>query len=139
MEIKKYLHDKGFTEETIQQVCETFKEKHYLDDHLFARQWIQERIQLKPRGRHLLRYELQRKGVDTQIIDEVIDEISFIDEVEMAKKIALKKYSRPVFSSEMDMKNKVGPFLRRKGFTYEVIYSVLEQLKDSLIQIEDAE
>lgn len=137
MELIKHLHDKGFTDETIHQVCKTFHEKNYLDDQQFAHQWVMERMHLKPRGKQLLRYELNRKGVDSHIIDEAMDEISFEEELEAAKKIVLKKYSRPIFATGMEMRNKIGPFLQRKGFTYDVIISVLEQLKDSLIQGSD--
>ncbi|HBI02549.1 MAG TPA: RecX family transcriptional regulator [Paenibacillaceae bacterium] len=137
MELIKHLHEKGFVDETIHQVCETFREKKYLDDHQFAHQWVMERMHLKPRGRNLLRFELNRKGVDSNIIDDALDEISFIEELEAAKKILLKKYPRPLFSNGMEMRNKIGPFLQRKGFSYEVISSVLEQLKESLIQSED--
>lgn len=137
MELIKHLHDKGFTDETIHQVCDTFLEKNYLDDRQFAHQWVMERMYLKPRGRNLLRHELNKKGVKPEVIDGALDEISLKEEIEVAKKIVLKKYPHPSFTNGMEMRNKIGPFLQRKGFTYEVIVPVLEQLKKSLIQKRD--
>ena len=44
----------------------------YLDDEAFARAWVESRDRARPRGEHALRRELQLKGVDRALVDEVL-------------------------------------------------------------------
>lgn len=133
-EIKKHLHEKGFTDEMIEKVRQSFREKKYLDDRQYARDWVLERMRLKPRGKNMLRYELIQKGVDPGYIDEALERVGGEEEVEAAVQIALKKYSCIRFASFPEMRKKVGPFLQRKGFSFEVVVVVFERIKEELIE-----
>lgn len=134
LEMKNHLLEKGFTEDIIEKVFQSFREKKYLDDRQYAQQWVNERMRLKPRGRNLLRMELSRKGVNPLFIEEALNEVGKGEEEEAALQILLKKYANHRFGSFTEMRNKIGPFMQRKGFTFEVIVSVLEKAKEELVE-----
>ena len=44
-----------------------------LDDEEFAKWWVEQRLSFKPRGKKLLNIELRQKGIEKDIIDNVLD------------------------------------------------------------------
>ncbi|MDQ2785999.1 MAG: RecX family transcriptional regulator, partial [Chloroflexota bacterium] len=73
-EIRDYLHRKGYSPETVETAVSRLTERGYLDDLAFALWWAENRAQFQPRGPHLIRQELRRKGVTSATIDETLAE-----------------------------------------------------------------
>ncbi len=118
-EVRTKLAGKGYAEDEINKVIENLKRSGALDDDKFARDWVESRSASKPRGRRLLAYELQQKKVNSEKIDEALQNLP--DEITLAIKAADKvvhRYER----MERDVFNKkVTAFLNRRGFNFEVI------------------
>ena len=55
-------------------VIDRLLEFGYLDDAAFARSWVESRDRARPRGESALRRELMLKGIDREVIDEVLAE-----------------------------------------------------------------
>jgi regulatory protein len=128
-EVRVYLLGKGFPEEAAAEVVERCLNQGYLDDRKYAEQWVEERMRLKPRGRHLLRKELKNRGIDDAIAEQAVGGMPLDAEFEACLEAARKKYSKVRFATYLEMRNKVGPFLQRKGFGLEIISRVLEIVK----------
>jgi len=107
---------------------ERLLEYRYLNDEEFARSWVADRNRLRPRSARALRYELRQKGVSNQILDEVLQEL---DEVEAAWNAVHTKLDRWRGEDEWAFKKKVGAFLGRRGFNYDVVRSVVERALES--------
>ncbi|WCK56147.1 RecX family transcriptional regulator [Aneurinibacillus sp. Ricciae_BoGa-3] len=133
-EVQVYLLGKGFPEEAAEEVVQRCLKQGYLDDRRYAEQWVEERMRLKPRGRHLLRQELRNRGIDENTIEHAVEGLAHDTELEACLEAARKKYSKVRFATYAEMRNKVGPFLQRKGFGLEIINRVLEILKSELCQ-----
>lgn len=131
-EVRQYLLGKGFPNEVAAEIIARFVKRKYLDDRLYARQWIEERMRLKPRGSRLLRQELQHKGVDSRLIEEALNELDRDEEYEACLACARKKCAHRTFTSYTEMRDKTGPFLQRKGFSLETINRVLRQLYEEI-------
>jgi regulatory protein len=67
----KYL---GYPPGLVEQVITQLVELDYLDDEKFARAWVESRDRARPRGEMALRRELAQKGVDRQLVDQVLAE-----------------------------------------------------------------
>lgn len=75
-----------------------------------------------------MKNELQLKGVERDVIDEMVDDEQ--DET-FAYQAAQKKARSLLNQSAMDFntfRNKLGPFLQRRGFNYDVIKRVVHTL-----------
>lgn len=129
-ELRGYLHGKGFPDEVAVEIVARFVERKYLDDRLYAKQWIEERMRLKPRGRHLLQQELHHKGIDKRLIAEALNELDRDEEYEACLICARKKNARRTFVSHAEMRSKTGAFLQRKGFPLDTINRVLCDLSE---------
>ncbi len=91
-----------------------------IDDEKFARYWLEYRNQSKGSSLRKLTAELRVKGIDGQIIDQVIGESDRNDESEIEKIIAKKRSRYPDQQKFMQ-------YLARQGFSYDAIKTALNQ------------
>jgi regulatory protein len=124
-EMRQYLLAKGLAEPAIIQMIDYFIEQQLLDDHAFARYWVEQRETFKPRSSFALRQELRQKGISSQVIDETV---AGLDEHQAARKAALKKVRLWTGLPEAQFRQKMGGFLQRRGFSYQVIEPILSEL-----------
>jgi regulatory protein len=124
-EVSRYLKEKGVPLEVSEEVLQRLSAARLLDDVAFARYWVENRETFKPRGRRLLRQELRQKGVDDELIAEALSEV---DEEESAYQAALKQASRYARLDDGLFRQRMYNFLRRRGFTYEVIRETISRL-----------
>ena len=89
--------------------------KSYLDDRKFAEFYVENRFVKKGVSRKRLKMELMKKGIDKQIIDEVLDERN--DEEEIRKMVARK---RAKYDDE-----KLIAYLCRQGFSYDLVKKIV--------------
>jgi len=114
----------------VDNVLDRLKHLGYVDDLEFARWWIEQRQTHSPRGARLIRSELFQKGVAQEIIDKVLPEDEE-GEVEQALKTAQKKLRSYQKLDPREFKQKMGQYLARKGFDWEVVRETLNRLVDT--------
>lgn len=73
-QIADYLSQKGFNETVIRQVIGELTASGYLNDHEYARRYIEKRLEGKPSGPYQVRSALCRFGVEREIIDAAVAE-----------------------------------------------------------------
>jgi regulatory protein len=96
-----------------------------LDDRAFAEYWIGNRERFKPCGRYALRHELRQKGVPSDIIDSLLEEV---DETDSAYRAAQQRLDRWGRLDNDALHRKMSGYLQRRGFGYAVIQSVWERI-----------
>jgi regulatory protein len=124
-EVRRYLERKGVSPEVSERVEERLMRAGLLDDEAFARFWVENREQFKPRGRYRLRQELRQKGLEAQIIAQAVEEV---DEEQSAYRAAVGRARRYAHLDRKDFRRKLGSFLQRRGFSYEIVKEVVERL-----------
>ena len=133
-EIRDYLKGKGYTAETIEAAVGRLTTRGYLDDTAFARWWAENRAQFRPRGPHLLRQELRRKGVGSETIDETLTEqAETIDTDGQALALArgkLRLFHKNALEPEV-ITRRLSGLLARRGYGYGTVRTVLRTLRDS--------
>jgi regulatory protein len=107
----------------INEAVNKFKELGYIDDKRFAEAWVESRK--KTKGKTVLKIELKQKGIAEDTIIELLEEIEPEDEYQRALALVEKKHW-PEMNKE-ERYTKVGGFLARKGFNYDVIRQILKE------------
>jgi regulatory protein len=128
-EVERNLRKKGFVEPVVSEVIERLQRVGLIDDLAFARYWLEQRETFKPRSQMALRLELQQKGVSRNVIEEVLAEL---DETAAAQQAAAKQARRWTGLPEREFRLKLGQFLQRRGFNYEIIRQVTNEMWQSL-------
>ena len=119
-EVRRYLRRKETPPETIEAALARLDRLDLINDHTFASFWVESREQFSPRGARALKNELRMKGVEREVVEEMIDDEK--DE-ERALRAGRKKALPLVRIPGMDFatfRSRLGSFLQRRGFGYEV-------------------
>ena len=127
-EVRRALEEAEFAPESIEAALNRLTEQGYLDDAAFAAYWVANRQHFRPKGEQALRQELRRAGVDKETIDESLDGL---DSSEAAYAAALPRANRLAALAAEDsaaFRRKLGDFLLRRGFTYDVVREVVARL-----------
>lgn len=108
-------------------LVENLKKKGMVNDLEFAKAWVVARRRSKQKGIKAIKLELFQKGIDKEIIEEVLREsFDFAQgEEELAKQALEKKMKHWKNLGPQDLKRKAFEFLMRKGFEYEVVKAVI--------------
>ena len=124
-EIRQKLHKLGFNNEIIVRVIERLRDENLINDTSFAEYWKENRIKSNYRSKNLIRYELIGKGIPRKI---AFDTTNDLDDSSTAYKAGLKR-ARSLFSADCDEFHKrLSNYLKWRGFSYEVIHTVVEKL-----------
>ena len=124
-EIQVRMKRKGFEKDVIEEVLRYLESQKYLDDRRFAEVWAYDRLR-KNYGRRRVIWELREKGVNQEIIDEVVKEIySAVDEIGMALDLVNRRGYSLESAQDKGVARRASGFLRRRGFSFSVIREVM--------------
>lgn len=128
--------DPDMPEDTLDEVIARLERAGLLDDAEFARYWVANRQEFKPRSIRALSYELQQKGVARQHIDAAVAEV---DEFEAATQAAEKRARRLARLDHDLFYKRLGDFLSRRGFAYDVIREVVDAMWNTVAQARESD
>jgi regulatory protein len=123
-EVRRNLSGK-YPEPAVEAVIDRLERAGLLNDREFARFWVENRDQFKPRSERALRYELRQKGVGDADIDLALESI---DEADAARRAAEGRVRRYRNADEKTFRKRMSDFLARRGFSYGIIRDVVDQL-----------
>ena len=110
----------------IESVIQDLKDKNYIDDTDFAQEWIVSRAKSKPRSYKYFTYELKRKGISEENINQALEGAP--EESDMANQLGIKYLKRYANLHEDEFKKKMYGVLARRAFPYEIIRNTIEKL-----------
>lgn len=124
-EVEVYLKNKGFSSEVIGYTIDKLKRNKLLDDELFARAFINDKLSFTSMGKYKLINELSKCRVSSEIIDKYILEID--DEIWCDRIVKLvNKYlkSNKKYSGNI-LKNKLYIYLVNLGYDKNIVINIL--------------
>ena len=124
-EIRKKLLEKDFEQADIEHVLERLQRSKLVDDTAFAHAWVENRSELRPRGKRALAYELRQRGVEPSIIEKAVESV---DEEDLAYRAAQKRARRLNNLEFNDFQKKLYSHLSQRGFGYDVASRVIERV-----------
>jgi regulatory protein len=127
-EIRRNLRKKNIDDEVAELVIERLTRAKLLDDHEFARYWVENRVKFNPRGIRALRHELRTKGVSASVI---ADTLADLDEGPIARKAAEAGARRLARLEHREFRRKLKAYLARRGFSYEVIKPLVREMLEA--------
>jgi regulatory protein len=128
-EIRRKLESRHVPPTVIDEVMAKLARLDYVNDQAFAEFWVENRERFRPRGPRALRYELRQKGIPDDIVEAVLDEF---DEHASAYQAAQARARRLRGLTAEQFRTKLGAFLVQRGFGYDTVREVIEQMIDEL-------
>ena len=126
-ELMTKLSQKGYIDGA-EEAIRKLRDGGYVSDERFARLYVRELQTFKKYGKIRIEQELYRKGVDREIIRQVLEETEF-DESELVSLIE-RKYGR-YLSDEKGVAKTINGLLRM-GYSYSEIRNALKEINENL-------
>ena len=136
-EMRDRLQRRGYTSEVVDHVLRDLEAEGYVDDHKFALNWARYRLQSKPIGRRRLAWELQRRGVPFESVEEVLREVySEFDEVALAEQAMLKRLRSKGGLRSLRERQRYARYLFSLGFDADTIAAALAAISPSMAALD---
>ena len=124
-EIEVYLKNKGYSLEIIERTIDKLKKNKLLDDEVFTKAFIKDKINFTSMGKFKIINELSKVKVNADIIDKYIYEIDEEIWYEKINKLVNKYLKCNRKYSGFVLKNKIYLYLIKLGYDKNFVINVL--------------
>ena len=131
-ELMTKLAQKGYSDGAEEAIAR-LRDGGYVSDERFARLYVRELQTLKKYGKRRIEQELYRKGIDKEIIREVLDETEFAQDDLVS--LIERKYGR-YLSDEKGVQKTINGLLRM-GYGYGEIRDALREINENSLTDEE--
>ena len=126
--------EKSQYEKSVEKTLQKLKKINQINDQEFANWLVEQRKKFRPRGSRLIKIELLQKGIDRDLIDQILDGVVTDDEFDLALKSAQKKALRYKNLSNKEFKIKMGQYIARRGFDWNIVKKTVDTLIKKRVQ-----
>ncbi|MEO0072477.1 MAG: RecX family transcriptional regulator [candidate division WOR-3 bacterium] len=123
-ELLERLTKKGYPQEIIRKVVENLAKENLISDYEYAKSIVRHYLNFRLKGRHKIIYELKKRGISEEIINQVLKEINPEEELRALKTLLAKK-----LMSKTQEPSKLKARLMRSGFSLSLINKVLHETR----------
>jgi regulatory protein len=127
-DIRKKLFDWGISSGDTEKIINQLVADKFLDEWRFARMFAGGKFRINKWGKTKISYELLRKNIAKNIIEDALRRIEGEEYTEVLKKELLKKQKSISAGDDWELKVKLHRFASSKGFEDELIEKVLDDL-----------
>ena len=128
-EIINYLQGKEIDNDTISKVIDILYKQKYLDDEMYAKAYVNDRILLSMDGPLKIRSKLEELGIKEEYINNALVEFTEDIEKEKIKKIIDKKITTNRTKSNYVLRNKIIEYLYTLGYSRAISTSIISEAK----------
>ncbi len=123
-QLRAKLRQGFYPEDAIESAIQYGKEHHYIDDLRYARLYVEQKGNSV--GRRMLCRKLSEKGIEREIVEQVIEDQG--DEEEAALEALIRKKNIDFSVLSWQERQKICAYFMRKGFTYENILKKINEI-----------
>ena len=129
-EVRIRLGTRGFGPTEIDDVVTRAIDGRLLDDRLFAKLWVEDRVRRRPLSRRAVEFELADRGVAPMLISEALaagypPEM----EAEIAHRVAAERWPRDRSQDPDRRRRRVADYLIRRGFSASLAYDAVRRIE----------
>lgn len=130
-EIRNYLEHKINDIHLIEFIIKELKDKNYINDSMFAKAYLNDKLTLTNSGINKIRNELYNLGIDEEIINEVVENNNIKNDSKKLENMIKKKIKLNDKYSNNYLKQKILNDMINLGYDREEIINIIDQnIKD---------
>ncbi|RNF38166.1 recombination regulator RecX [Planococcus salinus] len=127
-EVRSKLKEKEFGDAVVDEAIKKLYDHKFLDDRAFSEAFMRTQMNSGKKGPRAIQQDMQKKGIDKQIQEEVLDSYSEEQQLEIAQGLAAKIVQKEKMKTPTQIKQKIADSLMRKGYSYPLINQAIENL-----------
>jgi len=124
-ELAESLAKKNVPDDTAKRMLDRFEELGLVNDEEFARMWVQSRQRTRGLAPRVLAMELRRKGVNDDIVRDVLADVDADSERAAAHRLVQKKLRSMAGLDDTTRIRRLTGMLARKGYAPQVAFDVV--------------
>ncbi len=127
-DVRKKLFDWGVSSGDTEKIINQLIDDKHLDEWRFARMFAGGKFRNNKWGKVKITYELIRKNIAKNIIEDAVRRIDDDEYIDVLKKELIKKQKSIIAEDDSELKAKLHRYASSKGFEHELINEVLDDL-----------
>lgn len=127
-ELREDLRTRGVPHEAAERVLARFVDVGLINDAEYARMWTQSRHRAKGDARTVIRQQLRRKGVDDDLIESALEEVSQEAEHDRARALVEARMPSMMRLDPQIRARRLTAMLQRRGYPAGVAYGVVRDV-----------
>lgn len=132
-ELRTFLSKKEFTDDTIDAVLADLRRARLVNDAVFARAFVRDRLAFRPRGPRVLERELAARGVARDIAARVVAELTEgAASTDTARQLADRYLARQQRHEPAVRLRRLQDFLVRKGYDIDLVRMLVREFGASM-------
>jgi regulatory protein len=131
-QLRQILEKREIDAEIAESVIQRFIEVGLIDDKLFAETIVNSRRKFKGSAKSVIKRELVEKGVGSELIEDVVSDITPEDELATASDLAVKRIPRLANLAPDVRQRRLFGYLSRKGYGSNVVIAACKAAEESL-------
>lgn len=135
-EVKQKLLELEYGEAVVLEAIVKLRKLGFLNDENFSEALLETRKRSSKRGPRAIKEELQRKGIEKELQEKVMESYSEDEQIQVARGLAEKEANRNRTLSPRQTEQRIQNLLLRRGYSFGIIK---EALKEIDFGIEEAE
>ena len=126
-EVSDYLHNHEIDASIIPSILSELEADSWINDQAYTRNMLDQNQHSGDKGPHILHQKLGQKGIEKQMLNQLIAEYDFSAVAERVAKKMLKKYQAKL--PHKALKDKLTQSLMTKGFSYPQAQEAIASLE----------
>lgn len=127
-EIRQKMGMKKYEVAEIDEAIKFLKEKDFIDDERFVKNFIRSKQEFSSAGKYKIRQKLIQLRVAPELIEESLNQIDSDSEKERATELAKNWLTKQNSIPPEKRYEKLGRYLVSRGFEWEIIKEVLDEV-----------
>lgn len=119
-EINKYLSNKNYREEVIEETIKKLKRENLINEQRFAFAYVHDKFKFSTAGPYRITYELKQQKISEEIINMAIDTITTSQQEDKINKL-IQKQIKSSKKTNYQLKNKIYTKLLNLGYSKDLI------------------
>lgn len=128
-EVKKKLLDTGFGESVVLEAIRKLEKLGFLNDETYSKALLETKKKTAKKGPKAIQQDLMKKGIDKQTQEKVLQSFTYEEQLQLAMELAEKTVKSNAKKTPTQIKQKIQDTLMRKGYTFDIVNEVLDQIE----------
>src|SRR3989304_2156501 len=121
---------KGYSDAVAGDVADEMESLGYIDDRRYAERFASDAVNRRYAGPQMIISGLQKKGIAGEIIDDILVKVSNdYAQADIARRALGRRLRKGSVPQDRDEIRKLADYLRRRGFSYDIIREVLKGIE----------
>jgi len=127
-QVEKKMQELGIVPELAEEIILHLIKENYLNEERFAKSYVYGKFYHKKWGKQKIIQGLKQHRIHPNLISDALKEIKETDYQKTIKELILKKLKVENSSDKFALQQKIGRYLRRKGYSYDNFGEFLQDM-----------